>query len=40
MKLKILNLNESEKIIINNVKDVKIDIFFVDHNNHNEFVTF
>ena len=35
MRLKILNSNEFEKIIINNVKDVKIDVFLVDNDNRN-----
>ena len=38
MRLKILN--ESEKIITNDIKDVKTDIFPVDDNNRNWLVTF
>ena len=40
MRLKILNLNEFKRIIIDNVKDVKIDIFFVDDDNCNWLITF
>lgn len=35
MKLKILNLNEFEEIIINNIKDINYNIFFIDNNNRN-----
>ena len=35
MRLKILNLNESEKIVIDNVKDIKIDVFSIDDDNRN-----
>ena len=38
MKLKILN--ESEKIITDDIKDVKTDIFFVDDDNRNWLVIF
>ena len=38
MKLKILN--ESERVITNNVKDVKTDIFSVDDDNRNWLVAF
>ena len=40
MKLKILNSNEFERIIIDDVKDVKIDVFLVDNNNRNWFIIF
>ena len=38
MKLKILN--ESERVIIDNVKGVKTDIFLVDDDNRNWLVIF
>ena len=34
-RLKILNLNEFKRIVIDNVKGVKIDVFFVDDDNRN-----
>ena len=35
MRLKILNSNEFEKVIIDNVKNVKTDVFLVDDDNRN-----
>ena len=35
MRLKILNSNEFERIIIDDVKDIKIDVFSVDNDNRN-----
>ena len=40
MRLKILNSNEFEKVIIDNVKNVKTDVFLVDDDNRNWLVTF
>ena len=38
MRLKILN--EFKKVITDDVKNVKIDVFFVDDDNRNWLVTF
>ena len=35
MRLKILNSNESEKIIIDDVKDIGIGVFPIDDDNRN-----
>ena len=35
MKLKILNSDGFEKVIADNVKDIKIDVFSVDDDNRN-----
>ena len=35
-----MNSNEFEKVIIDNVKDIRIDVFSVNDDNRNWFVTF
>ena len=35
MRLKILNLNEFERVIIDDVKNVKINVFSVNDDNRN-----
>ena len=35
IRLKILNLNEFERVIIDEIKNVKINVFFVDDDNRN-----